>query len=101
MYIHDFIGNISSSNAFRSDSKVELEFRPRFPICGGWKTDWDQGYNMPTKYHLKQSASGNQFELSLPFFHSYDILLAENYTVEVTLPLGATDIKVSIPFLIL
>jgi oligosaccharyltransferase complex subunit alpha (ribophorin I) len=36
MYLGDYIGNISSTNAFRKATNVELELRPRFPICGGW-----------------------------------------------------------------
>jgi len=30
--------------------------------------------------------------------HAYDVLLSENYTLEIVLPLGATDIKVNLPF---
>jgi len=41
LWISDYIGNISSSNALRSASKVSLDFRPRFPLCGGWQTDWN------------------------------------------------------------
>jgi oligosaccharyltransferase complex subunit alpha (ribophorin I) len=52
LYIGDYIGNISSSNAHRSASSVELELRPRYPICGGWQNDWNQGYSMPTRFHL-------------------------------------------------
>lgn len=41
LWISDYIGNISSSNALRSTTKVNLDFRPRFPLCGGWHTDWN------------------------------------------------------------
>lgn len=36
MYIGDYIGNISSSHAQRAASAVELQFKTRFPVCGGW-----------------------------------------------------------------
>ncbi len=36
MYVDDFIGNISSTHALKSQSKVTLEYAPRFPVCGGW-----------------------------------------------------------------
>jgi oligosaccharyltransferase complex subunit alpha (ribophorin I) len=52
LYYWDYIGNISSSNAHRDSDKVSFRIEPRFPIFGQWKTDWSQGYNMPTRYHL-------------------------------------------------
>jgi len=41
MYFNDYIGNISSTAAIRKDEHVECEYSPRFPLCGGWKTDWN------------------------------------------------------------
>ncbi len=43
MYFHDYIGNISSTNAYRDkeEGKVSLNYRTRFPVCGGWKVDWN------------------------------------------------------------
>jgi oligosaccharyltransferase complex subunit alpha (ribophorin I) len=52
LYYWDFIGNISSSNAFRDENEVRFRIEPRFPVMGQWKTDWSQGYNIPTRYHL-------------------------------------------------
>ncbi len=90
MYIGDYIGNISSTNALRTATSVNLEFRPRYPICGGWINDWDQGYNMPTRFHLSESTSHpDLFKLTIPFYHSYHKLLTEEYKVEITLPLGS------------
>ena len=95
LYFHDYIGNISSTNAVREEEHVEVDFEPRFPICGGWKTDWNLGYKMPTKYHMtRESEKDNLYTLEVPFLHQYDVLLAENYTVEIILPYGASDITV-------
>jgi hypothetical protein len=70
--------------------------RPRFPLCGGWKTDWDQGYSVPVKYFLNQGVADSElFKLVMPIMHPYEGLLAQNYTVSVTLPSGAKEIKVS------
>ena len=44
MYFHDYIGNISTTNALRQEDHVALRYSPRYPICGGWKVDWNQGY---------------------------------------------------------
>lgn len=52
LYYWDFIGNISTSNAFREENDVRFRIEPRFPVFGQWKIDWSQGYNMPTRYHL-------------------------------------------------
>lgn len=38
------------------------------------------------------------YTLEIPFLYNYDILLAEEYTVEVILPYGATDITWEVPF---
>ena len=47
---------------------------------------------MPTKYHLTRSLEDeNLYTLEFDFLHNYDVLLAENYTVEITLPYGASD----------
>lgn len=96
LYFHDYIGNISTTNALREEEHVKVVYSPRFPICGGWKTDWNQGYKMPSKYHLRlEDSSTNLYKLEIPFIYNYDVLLAENYTFEVILPYGASDIKVS------
>lgn len=96
MYFHDFIGNISTTSAIRNDNGVELSYEPRFPICGGWRTDWNQGYNIPTKYHLKRDVDDPTLHtLTIDFLHNYDVLLAENYTIEFILPFGAYGFKVS------
>ena len=96
LYFHDYIGNISSTNALREEQHVNVDYYPRFPVCGGWQVDWNMGYKMPTKYHLNRlSESDNMYTLEIPFLYNYDVLLAEDYTVEVILPYGATDISVS------
>jgi hypothetical protein len=51
---------------------------------------------MPIRFHVSESTEKeNMHRLKVPFYHSYDKLLVEDYTVEVTLPFGATDISVS------
>lgn len=102
MYVYDYIGNISTTNAARTNTAVNLEYRPRFPVCGGWQIDWNQGYSMPTRFHLSESTeTADLFRLTIPFYHSYDTLLVEDYTVEIQLPFGATDVNVSAPFFII
>lgn len=72
---------------------------PRYQVCGGWKTDWTQTYSIPTKYHLTTKDDDLDFYMfNFTYLHAYDVLLTEDYTVEVTLPYGAHDIKAILPF---
>ena len=99
LYYYDFIGNISSSHAYRDADNVKFYFEPRFPIFGQWKTDYNIGYNMPTKYHLfydMEDDSKHLFNFTL--LHDFDGILAENFTLKVILPEGATDVKAHLPF---
>lgn len=99
LYYYDYIGNISSSNAERQAEYVVFQIEPRFPIFGQWKTDWNQGYNMPTAYHLFQNVKNmNQHTLEVDYMHSYDKSLTSDYTVRVILPEGADNIQVDLPF---
>ena len=34
LYYYDYIGNISSSSAFRESDKVTFSIKPRFPVFG-------------------------------------------------------------------
>lgn len=52
VYYRDEIGNISTSNLHETDDGVELELRPRFPLFGGWKTNYYIGYNIPSYQYL-------------------------------------------------
>lgn len=95
LYYWDYIGNISTSNAFRDQEHVKFEIEPRFPIFGQWKTDWSQGYNMPTMHHLfYDEKEPNRYYFNYTFLHDYNDILAENYTLKIILPEGATNIKV-------
>ena len=96
LYVRDFIGNMTAAKAVRNEKDVTLSLLPRFQVCGGWKTDWSQFYNIPTKYHLKNKIDDRDlYVFNYTYLHDYDVLIAENYTVEITLPYGAHDIEVS------
>ena len=97
LYYWDYIGNISTSNAFREEDDVRFRIEPRFPVFGQWKIDWSQGYNMPTRFHLLQNQQG-RFIFNYTFDHDIADILAENFTLKVVLPEGATNIKVHLPF---
>ena len=96
LWYRDEIGNVSSSNARREMNDVDLVLTPRFPILGGWKSNYDIGYNLPTKFHVKTNEEGN-YRVNLTFGMPYKNMLAKNYTVKIILPEGADIIKVNLP----
>ena len=50
LYYRDEVGNISTSKAYRNeyDKQVEFAIVPRFSLIGGWKSNFEIGYNLDT-----------------------------------------------------
>jgi len=50
----DEIGNISTSNAYRSkeDKVVHVDIKHRFPILGGWKSNFYLDYNLNSSRYI-------------------------------------------------
>eukprot|EP00741_Cyanophora_paradoxa_P015731 tig00020904_g15187.t1 len=97
IYYRDEIGNISTSAINPSDKGLEVELVPRFPLFGGWKTDFLFGYNLPLSEFLR-SLGGSRYALSFPFGSSVEGLVIDELAVKIILPEGATDIKFEVPF---
>ena len=96
LWYRDEIGNISTSNAKREWNDVDLYLKPRFPILGGWKTNFGIGYNLPSKFHINTDGNGN-YMLNLTFGMPFNDILAREFMIEVDLPEGAYDIKLNLP----
>jgi oligosaccharyltransferase complex subunit alpha (ribophorin I) len=97
IYYRDEIGNISTSNVRHTSGQVVAELRPRFPLFGGWKTHYVLGYAVPTQDYLFND--GNQFILRIPFIdHIFDNSVIDEAVIRVTLPEGATDVKLRLPY---
>src|SRR2546423_3346818 len=47
IYYRDEIGNVSTSGLRYERDKTVLQFRPRYPLFGGWNYTWYHGYNLP------------------------------------------------------
>ncbi|KAJ2714477.1 dolichyl-diphosphooligosaccharide--protein glycosyltransferase subunit 1 [Coemansia spiralis] len=122
MYVVDEIGNVSTSAVTgRYRPKGEAPFRimqlkPRYPLAGGWNYTWWHGYSVPLDGYLKvdpihrtrhllrvpfivsMAASAVQDEtVPLTAFDAQNIAIS-NYELRITLPEGATDIDVRLPF---
>jgi oligosaccharyltransferase complex subunit alpha (ribophorin I) len=97
IYYRDQIGNISTSEMrVHSDGEVELELQTRFPIFGGWKTQFYLGYSIPTEKAL--TISGDRYHLKVDFFTAFDNVWVEDMELKVILPEGCEDVKVDAPY---
>ena len=58
---------------------------PRYALLGGWKANWEIGYNLNTEGFLR--VDENHFELSkIPLGYALDKVLTERYSIKVVLP---------------
>lgn len=97
VYYRDIIGNISTSHVRPGRESTLMEIETRFPLFGGWKTEWYQGYNVPASPYLSTNENGSftiTFDANIPFPE----LPIEDYTLKVVLPEGATIESVTAPF---
>lgn len=69
-----------------------MALKPRFALLGGWKSNWEIGYNLNTKAFLTHE--GDHFLLDrIPIEYALSQILAEKYTIRVILPEGSEDVK--------
>ncbi|KAI8042442.1 dolichyl-diphosphooligosaccharide--protein glycosyltransferase subunit 1 [Drosophila gunungcola] len=97
VYYRDTNGNISTSNMNAVRDFIELELRPRFPLFGGWKTQYTLGYNVPSYEYMFND--GNKYQLKMHLIdHIYDNMAIDEATVKIILPEGSSDIRLSTPY---
>ncbi|OIV96260.1 hypothetical protein TanjilG_05100 [Lupinus angustifolius] len=96
VYYRDEIGNISTSSLWGDSKKTELEIEPRYPMFGGWKTEFTIGYGLPLKDFLF-GLDGKRF-LNITFGSPMNELVINTLFVKVVLPEGSKDILASVPF---
>ena len=66
---------------------------------GGWKTSWSQGYQFPAdKYIEYNEKDSNQFVFTTQLSHQFEGITAEDFTLKIILPEGASNIHVNLPF---
>lgn len=67
------------------ENRVEVEMRPRFPLLGGWRTNYILGYNVPSREFLYSSSSN--YALKMPIIHSlYDNMIIEKAQIKIIFP---------------
>ncbi|CEF64693.1 Dolichyl-diphosphooligosaccharide--protein glycosyltransferase subunit 1 [Strongyloides ratti] len=97
IYYRDEVGNISTSEVLHRARSVDVEITPRFPLFGGWKTDYILGYNLPSSVGLFYK--GNDYTLKLPVVDKvFSNFVIEKVTVKVVLPERSSNIKLVTPF---
>jgi oligosaccharyltransferase complex subunit alpha (ribophorin I) len=75
---------------------VELDVEARFPLFGGWKTQFYQGYSVPVQELL--TVAGDRYTLTVPFSVPFSEVWVEDLTVKIVLPEWARDIELDVPF---
>lgn len=97
VYYRDTNGNISTSNMHFMRDFIELDLRPRFPLFGGWKTQYTLGYNVPSYEYLFNS--GSEYILKMHIIdHIYDNMAIDKAIINVILPEGSTNIELVTPY---
>ncbi|KAL4778987.1 Ribophorin I [Aspergillus varians] len=98
-YFIDDIGNVSTSR-YRSGQGVReanLEFKPRYPIFGGWNYSFRIGWNNDLKSFLRRVASdADSYVLKVPFLQGPKMgegVQYEKVVVRVILPEGARNVR--------
>lgn len=97
IFYRDQIGNISTSELRRVDDDFEMEIQPRFPIFGGWKTQFYIGYRVPTETMLEIDEITGRYKFTFDFYTIFEDVWVEDLEVKVALPEGCTDIQVELP----
>lgn len=97
VFYRDQIGNISSSDMRVVDNDMELEIQPRFPLFGGWKTQFYIGYRVPTQSMLSVDSETGRFRLSFDFYTVFEDVWVEEMELKLVLPEGCHDINVELP----
>lgn len=96
LYFRDEIGNMSSSAARFSLNEVTVQLAPRYPLFGGWVSTFKFGWSLPLASALGSLPSGKMV-LKTPLGPAVRGLVADELTIRVVLPEGATGVDVSVP----
>lgn len=88
-YYRDSVGNISSSTIGDMRNKKFMVIQPRFPLMGGWNTEFTIKYKRPIYKILKlesnQIDQDRHFKINL-VGNFYDLMSIDNFVLEIILP---------------
>ncbi|EPT30209.1 ribophorin i protein [Toxoplasma gondii ME49] len=100
--VFDQIGNVSSTRAARVGPEAqpiytELELYPRFPLLGGWNTDFQVQYNLPARTVMVKHADAHRYTLNLTLAPPFRDIYTEDVFLNIALPSGAQNVTVTSP----
>lgn len=96
IYFRDDIGNISTSVVRRSLADVQVALVPRFPLIGGWETQFKFGYSLPIGSIVQRDTKeSGRFVLHMQINPSLQDIAAEEVEMRIILPEGATEYDVA------
>ncbi len=78
-----------------------LEIRPRYPLYGGWKTDFIIGYDVPSSELISIDSISRVHTLNISFNIPFKDPVTDLLITIIALPEGAHDVKVICPYDIL
>ncbi len=61
---------------------MQAEIRPRFPLYGGWKTEFTFGYSLPLSAIVSKVKGGRQLEAL--FSSPFDNVVVDDLVVKVS-----------------
>ena len=79
------------------DGGLELDIATRFPIFGGWKTQFYLGYSIPTGNILSVDSDTGRHKVKFDLYPVFEDVWVGSLTLKLALPEGANDIKVHLP----
>ncbi|RMZ54266.1 hypothetical protein APUTEX25_000617 [Auxenochlorella protothecoides] len=95
LYFRDGIGNISSSAVQRTETGVRVLLQPRYPLFGGWTTDFKFGWS--AEGVVAPGPAPGTLTLSITFGPSVTEVAFDEAELKVILPPGATLLNVELP----
>jgi oligosaccharyltransferase complex subunit alpha (ribophorin I) len=99
IYYRDVIGNVSTSKVRKAQGHTRMEVDPRFPMFGGWESDFHIGYNLPSQHYLSvDDSDAGHYVLNITFASPFASAAVDDLAVRVILPEGAHSIEWRTPF---
>lgn len=74
-----------------------LDFKPRYPILGGWNYTFNIGWNARLSDGW-QTSKGDRFTVKVPFMTPISDVAVDKASLKVILPEGARNVQVKLPF---
>jgi len=98
IFFVDTIGNVSTSAYHKDNTRTLLQVLPRYPLFGGWKYTWSQGYNNPLDGNVKYNSKLKKYIFQAPILLSLKNVPIDHFKLNVILPEGVRNVDVHLPY---